>query len=83
MKKKCKFGHPLKKNNLKNKKCGTCIMAKEFKETANKLSSIPANETLKAILIDLAVLFEKGEVLYDTSGQSFSEIADAVKKGTK
>jgi len=81
MKKKCKFGHPLKKNNRKNGKCGTCLMAKEFRETASKLSSIPANETLKVILSDLANIFEKGDVLYDTEGQSLSEIADAVKKG--
>ena len=82
MKKQCKFGHPLKKNNLKGKKCGTCIMAKEFRDTANQLTNIAPNETLKKILNDLAVLFEKGEVLYDSNGETLSEIADKARKGS-
>jgi hypothetical protein len=81
MKKKCKFGHPLKKNNRKNGKCGTCLMAKEFRETAKDLSNIPANGALKVILNDLASIFEKGDVIYDTEGQTLSEVADSVKKG--
>ena len=76
--KKCKFGHPLKKNNLKEGKCGTCDLIANFKDMERHLGKI--DNKLSKTLLDIIVMLEGGHIVYDRNGKTLMEWENELKK---
>lgn len=65
-------GHPGAPNNLVDGKCGTCNVMKQMETLAEA-----AHPKIKPLLLQLAAMFRKGDIVYDTDGKSLLEWEEA------